>query len=64
MGTNDPSVKPVKHLTSGEGGGGRWEVGRVGGVQRQPSHGVVSYLGSVANLAEVAVDIQVKSLQE
>ena len=61
MGTNDPSVKPVKNLTSGEGGGGH---GRGGGVQGQPSHGVVSYLGWVANLAEVAVDIQVKSLQE
>ena len=55
MGTNDTSVKPVKNLTSREGGGG---------VQEQPSHGVVSYLGWVANLAEVAVDIQVKSLQE
>ena len=59
MGTSDLSVKPVKHLTSGEGGSGQ---GR--GVQGQSSHGVVSYLGWVANLAEVAVDIQVQSLQE
>ena len=43
MGTNDPSVKPVKNLTSGEGGGGH---GRGGAGAAQPWSGILFRMGS------------------